>query len=107
MNRVSLVKTAFLHAALMGLYIVAISTFLSHTSQIFGPEEPKTVLVPIMMLSRLVFSAALMGSLIFARPILWYLDGRKREAVWLLVYMLGAFLLFAVGAFIVVFITLL
>lgn len=102
----SILKPALLDAALTALYIVAIATLLSHTSQIFGPEEPKTVLVPIMMLSLLVFSAALVGTLIFARPVLWYLDGRKQEAVWLLGYTLGALLLFAIGAFLVLFIRL-
>jgi len=28
-----------------------------------------------------VVSATVMGALVFGRPILWYLDGRKREAV--------------------------
>jgi hypothetical protein len=45
----------------------------------------------MLMLSLLVFSAALVGSLIFGRPILWYLDNKKKEAVLLLAYTLASF----------------
>ena len=47
-----------------------------------------TVLIPIGMLMLFVFSAALVGTLVFGRPILLYLDNNKREAVMLLVYTL-------------------
>lgn len=97
-----IIKTAALHAFLTALYIAAVSTFLSHAQAIFGKEEPKTVLVPIMMLSLLVFSAALVGSLIFGRPIFWYLDGKKKEALSLLIYTLGIFLAFVIAAVIAV-----
>ena len=55
------------NAVLTTAYIVLIATFLSQTKQIFGPEEPKTMLVPVVILSLLVFSVALVGSLTF-RP---------------------------------------
>ena len=97
------IKIAGLNATLTALYIAAVSTFLSYASEIFGKEEPKTALVPIAMLSLLVFSVALIGSLIFGRPILWYMDGRKKEAISMLAYTLGAFSLFVVAAFILVF----
>src|SRR3989338_7979866 len=85
-------KNALANAVLTGLYIVLIASFLSSIQKIFGSEEPKTVMVPIVMLSLLVFSVATVGTLIFGRPILWYLDGIKKEAVKLLAYTLGIFL---------------
>ena|SRR3989344_3758507 len=87
----NIIKTAALNAGATILYIILIATFLTNASQIFGPDEPKTVLVPIVMLSLLVFSVAVTGSLIFGRPILWYLDGKKKEALQLLIYTLGVF----------------
>jgi hypothetical protein len=87
----NIIKTAAINAGATILYIVIVATFLTNASHIFGPEEPKTVLVPILMLSLLVFSAAVTGSLVFGRPILWYLDGNKKEALQLLLYTLGIF----------------
>ena len=87
-----IIKTATINAALMALYVSAISSFLFYIPKIFDNTKPDTVLAPIMMLSLLVFSAALVGALIFGKPILWYLDGKKKEAVSLLFYTLGIFL---------------
>ena len=85
-----IIKHAFINASLTVLYIIGISSFLFYVSRFF--DSPNTVLIPIMMLSLFVFSAALTGSLIFGRPILWYLEGKKEEAVFLLIYTLGIFL---------------
>jgi len=55
---------------------------------------------PIVMLSLFVFSAALTGTLIFGRPILWYLDGKKSEAISLFAYTLAIFLTITIFAFV-------
>lgn len=52
----------------------------------------------MVMLLLFVFSAALTGALIFGRPILWYLDGKKREAILLFFYTLGCVLIIAIVA---------
>lgn len=59
----------------------------------------KEVLGPVAFLSTFVFLAALMGVLIFGKPILWYLDGRKKEAVQLVFYTLGSLLVILVLVF--------
>ncbi|MEK7585171.1 MAG: hypothetical protein AAB455_01470 [Patescibacteria group bacterium] len=87
----NIVKYGILHALGTAAYIVLVATFLSHAQDIFGPEEPKSVLVPIMMLSLLVFSAAMVGLLLLGRPILWYWDGKKPEAVSLVIHTMAAF----------------
>ena len=86
-----IIKIALLNAALTTLYITAIATFLFYAPTFFGPERSDTVLVPIVMLSLFVFSAAITGALIFGRPALWYIDGKKKEAVSLLAHTLGIF----------------
>lgn len=102
----NIIKIAVLNAMGTILYIVLIASFLSNAQHIFGPDEPKTVLVPIMMLSLLVFSVAVTGSLIFGRPILWYLDGKKKEALSLLIYTLGIFFLATIAIVIILYCTL-
>lgn len=100
----NILKNAFLNAFATALYIVAIASFLSYTPKIFEEVEDKTVLVPIAMLSLLVFSATLTGVLVFGRPILWYLDGRKKEGVQLLLSTLAIFLSFTITAFLALYI---
>ncbi|MEK7646842.1 MAG: hypothetical protein AAB378_00520 [Patescibacteria group bacterium] len=73
----NIIKHAAVNAFATALYIVAIASFLFYVPKFFGENKADTVLVPIVMLSLLVFSAALVGVLIFGRPILWYLDGKK------------------------------
>jgi hypothetical protein len=86
-----IVKKAVLHAAATALYIIAIASAFFNGSKIFGPNMAGNVLIPIGMLCLLVFSAALTGFLIFGRPVLWYLDGKKKEALSLLGWTLGVF----------------
>ena len=49
------------------------------------------ILAPIALLFVFVFSAALTGYLIFGKPALMYIDGKKKEALSLLTYTLGFF----------------
>ncbi len=84
-------KYAAVNALSTALYIVLISSFLFYVPRIFNFDKADTVFAPILMLSLLVFSASVVGSLIFARPILWCLDGQKKEAVRLLIYTLLTF----------------
>lgn len=44
---------------------------------------------PIIMLTLLVLSAALMAVLVFGKPVLLYLDNQKKDAVTMLFYTLG------------------
>jgi len=83
-----ILKIAALTGGLGFGYIILVSSFLFYVPKHF--EGPDTVLIPIMMLSLFVFSAGLMGFLIFGRPIMWYWDGKKREALLLLLSTLAA-----------------
>jgi len=87
------IRYAFLDAILTSGYIVLVGSFFFYGENFFSFPKEDTVFAPILMLSLLVFSVALVGSLIFGRPILWYLDGKKREAVMLLAYTLAFFFL--------------
>jgi len=87
----TILKRAAINALATALYIIVIASFLFYAPKFFGPDG-KTVLIPIVMLLLLVFSAALVGTLIFGQPILWYLEGKKKESLSLLVYTFGVFL---------------
>jgi len=77
------IKYALIDSLGTATYVAVIASLIFFLGQGFlGGKD--TVLAPISMLMLFVFSAALTGSLVFGRPILWYLDGKKREALALL-----------------------
>ncbi|MBU6415309.1 hypothetical protein KGQ34_03695 [Patescibacteria group bacterium] len=99
----NILKNAFFNASATALYIAAVASFLFYVPKFFG-HRTDIMLVPMVMLSLFVFSAALTGSLIFGKPILWYLEGKKQEAISLLVVTLGIFLAITVAAFFALFV---
>lgn len=97
-------KYALINSFLTALYIGLVASFLFYGLRSFE-QEPDTVFAPLLMLMLFVFSAALTGTLVLGRPVLWYLDGRKKEAINLLFYTLLAFfviILFALGVFLII-----
>jgi len=86
----SVTKNPVLNAVSAVTYIAVISSFLHYAPQIFGKEED-TLLVPMVMLSLFVLSAAVMGYLFCYQPAQLYLDGHKQEATKLFLGTLGSF----------------
>jgi hypothetical protein len=84
-----ILKYALVNSLWTVLYIILIGTFFYNAQSMFGDEH--SPLIPVIMLMLFVFSAALTGGLILGRPFLWYLDGKKKEALTLLGYTLGIF----------------
>lgn len=98
-------KHALLNSLLTAGYIVLISLAINLLGNKFpGPDKP--LITPIAMLLLFVFSAALTGFLVFGKPILWYLDGRKKQAVSLLLYTLAILFALVVISFIILFLVL-
>jgi hypothetical protein len=94
-----IIKNALINSVLAIAYIAIVASAIFNGEKLFGSD--KSVFVPIMMLCLLVFSVALMGVLVFGRPVMWYLDGAKKEAVKLLLCTLG-FILAALVIFLLV-----
>jgi len=69
------------------VYIAAVAFVMNNAETLFGQMEG-SILPFVGFLTLFVFSASVMGLLIFGRPITWYLDGQKREAITLLSYTL-------------------
>ncbi len=68
------------NAILAALYIVGIVSVISSFEKFFGQTED-TIMAPMVMLSLLVLSVAIMGYLFVYEPLRLYLDGRKEEAL--------------------------
>jgi membrane-bound metal-dependent hydrolase YbcI (DUF457 family) len=58
---------------------VGVVSLIAEGPDIFGPAD--TILIPISLLSLLVLSVLVMGSLFLLRPVTFYLDGKKEEAL--------------------------
>lgn len=93
---IPIVKTAFINALAAAAYVSAVASFLFYIPKNLGPSN--TALVPIGLLLLFVFSAALTGLLILGKPSLWYLEGKKQEAVSLLALTLLIFFGITLGA---------
>jgi hypothetical protein len=101
-----ILKYAFVNAFLTSLYISLVASFLFYGLRYFDfVEKPDTVFAPIMMIMLFVFSAALTGILVLGRPILWYMDGNKKDAVNLLLSTLLVFFVIIILAFSVLVVT--
>jgi hypothetical protein len=83
-----IIKNAFINSAEAVIYVALVVVVIMNGERLFGNQENK-IISGIAFLLTFVFSAAVMGVVIFGRPILWYLDGFKKEAVKLIIYTLG------------------
>jgi len=92
-------KPAARNALATFVYVAAVGLFVSHASMIFGQRD--TAFTPVAVLMLLVFSAALTGILVFGQPTLWYLDGKKKNALYLLGYTMVSLLGLTVLAFLI------
>ncbi len=82
MNK-KIIGQGLLHALGVSLYIFIVAFVMRNAERIFGPM-PDSFLAPVAFLSLFVVSAAVTASLVGLRPALWYLEGKKREALQLL-----------------------
>lgn len=88
-------KNPFFNAVAAALYIVVIVTVMNTAGSLFA-DTPDNILMPMVMLSLLVFSVALMGFLFAVQPLRLYLDNRREEAVTFFLKTLGTFACFIV-----------
>lgn len=95
-----ILRYAFLNSFLTALYVYLVANFIFFLDTL-SPGHVSSVFIPVAMLMLLVFSVAVVGSLIFGRSVMWYIDGKKKEAVVLLSYTLGILFLIIVLVFLV------
>jgi len=79
MNTTKIVKHSVINAVLASAYVAMISQVIRNGEALFG--EMKDAYGPMAFLLLFVVSAAVMAIVIFGQPIIWYLDGFKKEGV--------------------------
>ena len=80
-------KVSLLNSIGTLVYIALVATLMSNAEQIFG--KMNDVLGPVTFLLLFTLSALVVGILILGRPIMLYLDGKKKEAVQMLFGSMG------------------
>ncbi len=86
-----MITSPYINALFASAYITFVANVMFYGSELEGLEP--SVFVPIMVLSLLVFSAAMMGYLFFFQPLCLYIDGHKKEAVVFFLKTVGSFAL--------------
>jgi hypothetical protein len=74
-----ILKPAAMSALGTALYIAVVVTVIFNLPKSFD-QEPN-VFIPMAMLMLFVLSAGITGFLMVGRPVMWYIDGKKKEAV--------------------------
>ena len=97
-----IIKQAFLLALGQGLYISLVALLMFTVGRLFGDKPDPPIIAPIAFLLLFVISAAVSGALILGKPLMWYLDGQKKEALQLFGSILLWLILFLVVAFTIV-----
>jgi hypothetical protein len=95
MNRIH--RNSIISAVLAEAYIILVVVVIEFIQNTILSAKPEgTILIPMLMLSLFVLSAAVMGYLFLAQPVQLYLDGKKKEAILQFVYTTGAFAITAI-----------
>ena len=93
-----IIKRAFIDSIGTVGYIILVVSFI-FSLQIFA-SKGDNIIIPIAMLLLFVCSAAITGFLVFGKPVMLYIDGKKKEAVSLLSYTLVILFLITIISFI-------
>ncbi|RJO59382.1 hypothetical protein C4546_02470 [Candidatus Parcubacteria bacterium] len=80
-------KLGFLHSVGVVIYILIVAWILSNAETWFGRAD--NLLGPLAFLLLFTLSAAIVGLLVFGRPVYLFLNGKKKEAVSLTFTTLG------------------
>ena len=83
-------KNPVINALSASLYILGIVSFLQIVSTTLK-NKPDTFFAPVAFLSLLTLSAAVMVYLFFYQPVLFLLDGKKKQALQLFIRTVGVF----------------
>lgn len=97
-----ILKYAFLNSLGTALYVFLVVSLMFSLEKIFAnTPDDANIMAPIAILMLLVFSVALVGSLIFGRAVVWYLDGKKKDSVLLAIWTLVVLFLITILVFLI------
>ena len=96
-SRKDIVRAAVKQSLAAAVYVLLVITLMSVVSakRANTPDTPLDIFTGLMLFS---VSAGVMASLVFGKPVMWYLDGHKKEAVHLLGWTLGTMALITAAA---------
>ncbi len=97
MNKI--IKRAIIDSIGTAAYIILIASFIYFLKSSFS-DQKDTIITTVSALLLFVCSAAITGFLVFGKPIMLYVDGKKREAISLLGYTIGMLALITIIIFI-------
>lgn len=83
-------KNPFINALSASAYIILGVTVMTFVTQPLK-NKPDTFFAPIVFLSILTLSVAVMAFLFFYQPLMLFIDGKKKEAVNLFIKTVGIF----------------
>jgi len=90
-------KNPIINAISASVYIVLVVAVMTFVTQPLK-NKPDTFAAPIIVLSMLTLSVAVMAFLFFYQPLLLFIEGKKKEAVRLFVKTVAVFGVITVGA---------
>lgn len=76
-----------LHSLGVLAYVALVVTFMSNAEKFLGKEDNSLTGIVVLML--FIVSALITSSLVLGKPVMYYLDGKKKEAIKLLFYTMG------------------
>ena len=95
-------KNPLINALCASGYIVLIITIMTFVTKPLQ-NKPDTFFAPVVALSLLTLSVAVMAFLFFYQPLMLFIDGKKKEAVSFFVKTVGIFALITIVAVILLF----
>jgi len=99
MNQTKFLRYSFIHALGVLIYVSLVALLMNYGNDIFG--KINNVWGPIAFLLLFVLSALIVGMLVLVKPIILYLDGKKKEAIKLLIYTAAWLLIFTLIALLI------
>lgn len=95
-------KNPIINALCASAYIILGVTVMTFVTQPLK-NKPDTFFAPIVILSLLTLSVAVMAFLFFYQPLMLFIEGKQKEAVNLFVRTVGTFAVFTVVTLILLF----
>lgn len=95
-------KNPLINALCASGYIVLIITVMTFVTKPLQ-NKPDTFFAPVVALSLLTLSVAVMAFLFFYQPLMLFIDGKKKEAINFFVKTVGIFALITIVAVILLF----
>ena len=86
-------KNPLINALSASVYIILVITVMTFATKPLQ-NKPDTFFTPVVFLSLLTLSVAVMAYLFFYQPLMLFIEGKKKESVKLLTQTIGFFAIF-------------